>query len=182
MPAAVPWPSWAYFPQNTRPPEWATDFVADVTAARESIDTTQGSATQRSDVVLAALAAPLTARGYAVESGKTRALKIARPVLFGENGASTVNYEIDAVHDSLGVVVEVEAGRGAVSNATYRNLIRASLIVDAKYLALVMPIHYRPASATSPTLAYRDARETLAAIHASRRLSLPFDGVLLVGY
>jgi hypothetical protein len=42
-----------------------------------------------------------------------------------------VTYEIDAAHDELGIVVEVEGGRGARSNAAYRDLVRTSLIVGA---------------------------------------------------
>jgi hypothetical protein len=55
--------------------------------------------------------------------------------------------EVDAAHDGFGVVVEVEAGRGARGNAAYRDLVRTSLIVDARYLALLMPIVYRAQSA-----------------------------------
>ncbi|MGB8652871.1 MAG: hypothetical protein WCD35_19670 [Mycobacteriales bacterium] len=121
--------------------------------------------------------------GYAVESGKTRNGKVLRPVLFGENGTTTVLYEVDAAHDGHGVVVEVEAGRGARNNAAYRDVIRASLILDVDFLVLMMPIAYRYGSTTPTTVAaYREARDMLEAIYASRRLPLPFEGVLLVGY
>jgi hypothetical protein len=70
-------------------------------------------------------------------------LTIRRPVLFGENGKAEVNYEIDAFHDDLGVAVEVEAGRGAYNNADYRDIVRTSLILDARNLALLMPVRYR---------------------------------------
>jgi hypothetical protein len=41
-----------------------------------------------------------------------------------------------AFHDELGiaVAVEVEAGRGAAGNADYRDIVRTSLILDAKYM------------------------------------------------
>jgi len=68
---------------------------------------------------------------------------VKRQVLFGERGVARVTYEVDAAHDELGVVVEVEAGRGAQSDALYRDLIRASLIVDVKFLALGMMQQYR---------------------------------------
>jgi len=67
-----------------------------------------------SDSVLAVLRPGLEAIGYEVEAGKRADQKIRRPVLFGERGAERVAYEVDAVHDELGVVVEVEAGRGRV--------------------------------------------------------------------
>ncbi len=57
---------------------------------------------------------------------------------------------------------------------------RTSLILDARYFVLMMPIAYRYASTT--VAAYRDARDMLEAIYASRRLPLPFEGVLLIGY
>ena len=71
----------------------------------------------------------------------TKAAKIFRPVLFGENGVPEVSYEIDAFHDGLGRAVEVEAGRGAANNADYRDIDRTSLILDADYLVLLMPDH-----------------------------------------
>jgi hypothetical protein len=66
--------------------------------------------------------------------------------LFGENGAAEVNYEIDAFHDKLGIAVEVEAGRGAAGNADYRDIVRTSLILDARYMAFLLPIRYRTTS------------------------------------
>ena len=89
-----------------------------------------------SDRVLGHLRPGLVALGYEVEAGKKKADRIRRPVLFGDQGAARVSYEVDAVHDELGVLVEVEAGRGARGNAIYRDLVRSSLIVGARYLAL----------------------------------------------
>lgn len=179
------WPSWTYFPANTRPPFWVMDFVRVVRDAQPLVETASGErAGRRSDGVLAAVAGPLRGLGYEVEAGRQAAQRIRRPVLFGENGIASVTYEVDAVHDELGVVVEVEAGRGARGNAAYRDVIRAALILDARYLALMMPLVYRAQSGGRPIAvrAYRDARDLLTAVYASQRLQLPFDGVLLVGY
>lgn len=175
-----PWPSWTYFPANVRPPRWVEDVVAVVAGAADTIATVDHKTGLTSDHVLRVVAPGLTALGFAVESGKSAAGKLRRPVLFGDNGVPTVSYEVDAVHDELGIVFEVEAGRGARGNATYRDLIRASLILDARYLALMVPITYRYSTGSVP--AYRDARDMLAAIYASRRLTLPFEGVCLIGY
>jgi hypothetical protein len=51
--------------------------------------------------VLSELSPGFLALGYDVESGKTQAAKIRRPVLLGEDGNPEVNYEIDAFHDEL---------------------------------------------------------------------------------
>src|SRR6266496_3744003 len=56
--------------------------------------------------------------------------------LTSDKGRERVAYEVDAVHDGLGIVLEVEAGRGARGNAVYRDLVRSSLIVDQRFLVL----------------------------------------------
>lgn len=175
----MPYPLWSYFPRNERAPVWVEQFVQVVTASEKTISTVEAKTGLSSDEVLKELSTGLTALGYVVESGKTKAAKISRPVLFGENGVAEVSYEIDAFHDELGVAVEVEAGRGAANNADYRDLVRTSLILDAEFLAMLMPITYR---STTSIQAYTRTRNQLDAIYASSRLKLPFHGVLLVGY
>ena len=98
--------------------------------------------------------------------------------------AEVLTWEVDAVHDALGVVVEIEAGRGARSNAVYRDLIRTSLIVDVKYLALGVQLAYRhDAEGHTVTVhSFAETKNLLDAIYASGRLQLPFHGVLLFGY
>lgn len=175
----MPYPLWSYFPRNERHPAWVEDFVQVVKGVEKTISTVEAKTGLSSDDVLKELSPDLLGLGYVVETGKTKAAKISRPVLFGENGVAEVSYEIDGFHDRLGVAVEVEAGRGAANNADYRDLVRTSLILDAKYLAMLMPITYR---STTAIQAYARARGQLDAIYASSRLKLPFCGVLLVGY
>ncbi|WP_425839763.1 hypothetical protein [Microbacterium sp. PA5] len=178
------YPRWSYFPRNERAPQWAEQVVEAVRAARGQIDTEPlpASAADRltSDVVLAHLRPGLESLGFSVETGKKASEKIRRPVLFGDNGAAAVNYEIDAFHDELGIAVEVEAGRGAMGNADYRDIVRTSLLLDARYMLLLMPGTYRYGSTQKD--AYGSTRDLLSAIYASQRLRLPFEGVLLIGY
>jgi hypothetical protein len=110
--------------------------------------------------------------------------KIRRPVLFGEGGTAEVSYGIDAFHDGEGIAIEVEAARGARGNATYRDIVRTSLILEARYFALLVPVAYRHQSSGREVTvrAYHEARGQLEAIYASQRLRLPFEGVLLLGY
>ena len=164
-----------------------TDLVAATEAVRGAIDTTPvptSGGDRSSDAVLALLRPGLESLGYVVESGKSAPQKITRPVLYGENGKPEVSYDIDAFHDDLGVAVEVEAGRGAANGADYRDIVRSSLLLDATNLALFMPIAYHHLSGGKALEkpAYRNTRRQLDAIYASRRLQLPFDGLLLVGY
>jgi hypothetical protein len=48
------------------------------------------------DQVLQVLRPQLEALGFQVEAGKSKEQKIERPVFFGENGAPTLRYQIDA--------------------------------------------------------------------------------------
>jgi hypothetical protein len=180
------YPMWSYFPRNVRSPAWVSSFVEVVKSAESKISTVEHKTGLDSDAVLSNLSPGLVALGYVVESGKTKQAKIHRPVLFGENGIPSVNYEIDAFHDELGIAVEVEAGRGAAGNADYRDIVRTSLILDARYMTLLLPVRYRTTSAGREHAihAYCDdrTRNQLDAIYASQRLKLPFEGVLLIGY
>lgn len=177
------YPRWIYYPIRTVPPAWVHDLVAIVKRQRSSIESPIVDGLT-SDLVLAHLASGLIDLGYTVETGKRAGQKVRRPVLFGDQGRPRVTYEVDAIHDDLGVVVEVEAGRGARGNAVYRDLIRSSLIVGVRYLALGVMIEYRHQSGGRPTAArsFHEAREQLDAIYASGQLRLPFEGLLLFGY
>lgn len=178
------YPSWMYYPSNTSYPQWVRDLTSSVEALTAILDTeSEASNPLRSDAVLAELRPTLEALGYTVESGKKRLEKIRKPVLFGENGAARVSYEVDAFHEQLGVAVEVEAGRGASNNADYRDILRTSLLLDANYLALFMPkIYKHGVNPTTQIRAYQNTKNQLDAVYASQRLTLPFIGVLLIGY
>jgi hypothetical protein len=177
------YPRWRYYPPREEPPPWVHALVKVFEAAQAAIDshTVQGL---QSDGVLAQVRGGLEALGYQVEAGKERRHRIVRPVLFGDQGRPRVNYEVDAVDDSEGVLLEVEAGRAMLGNAVYRDLVRTSLIVGARYLALCVMSEYKYNSGKK-VLTSRDfdaAGDQLDAVYASGRLALPFDGVLLLGY
>jgi len=178
------YPRWQYFPSNAEPPAWAYTLATRVASHASAISTVMQRTGLSSDDVLAALRPDLEDLGFEVETGKSKEDKIARAVLYGQNGIPELNYEIDGFHDREGIALEVEAGRGAQNGADYRDIIRASLILDAQYLVLMMPIAYRFMSGTKEmsTPAFDRSRDQLQAIYASQRLRLPFKGVLLLGY
>ena len=183
-PTTNPWPSWRFYPSNVRAAAWTQELLEAVSSVREKIDTERDSTARGSDAVLAALRPGLEAMGFDVERNKTAQGKVVRPVLFGDNGVASSVYEVDAAHDGHGIVMEVEAGRGARGNAAFRDIIRTSLILDARYLVLLQPLVYRvnTQARVVNVRAYHDTREVLNAIYASARLRLPFEGLLLVGY
>jgi hypothetical protein len=180
---APPYPRWFWYPSRSKPPEWVPPFVNAVATCRSSI----GSATVdhlTSDRVLAELRPGLEALGFLVEAGKGSRQKIHLPVLFKDEGEEAVAWEVDAIHNGLGIAVEIEAGRGAKGNAVYRDLIRAALLVDIRFLALGVMLDYRHKLRGKQTsvASYRDAKAILDAIYESGRLQFPFQGVLLFGY
>lgn len=176
------YPEWRYFPLSDPPPPWAYELVGVVAAHKDEIDSHSNRLS--SNEVLAMLANDLGALDYSLELSKAHADKIRRPVLFGDQGSEVVAYEIDAFHDGLGIVLEVEAGRGHLGNALFRDLVRTSLIVGARFLAIGMCLEYRykakQKELKSPD--YSWAINEVGAIFASGRLQLPFDGVLVFGY
>jgi hypothetical protein len=97
-------------------------------------------------------------------------------------GAGLVTMDVDGFHDGLGIALEVEAGRACNSNAVHRTIFRAALLLDAQYLALLVPSAYKPPSVKKAVNAYENTRALLDAIYTSQRLHLPFKGVLLIGY
>jgi|SRR5450830_106718 len=173
------YPMWKFYPSALEPPAWVSPVVASFAAARPQIDSRLNVGVT-SDDALAALRPELVRQGFDIEDGKTKAKKIRRPVLFGEVGRPMVSYEVDGFHPQYEIVLEVEAGRGAANNADYRDLIRASLMVDARYLVLAMMLHY--GAGRTGVKSYDQSRDRIDAIYASERLKLPLDGILLVGY
>jgi hypothetical protein len=181
----APYPRWRYFPSYAPPPTWVSPLIAVFAKARSDIDSAvEHDKRMTSDDVLLAITSGLAVLGFAVEQGKTRDRKLPRPVFFGEEGTFLRTYEIDAFDPQHGIALEVEAGRATMGNAIYRDLIQASLIVDAQFLALAVPVHYRYSSGgrtvTEPS--YEKTNTLLEAIYGSPRLDLPFDGTLLIGY
>ncbi|MGI8594136.1 MAG: hypothetical protein ACR2ML_07205 [Solirubrobacteraceae bacterium] len=174
-----PYPSWKFYPSRNPAPNWVAGVLEAFEGAADDIDSHFCTGVN-SDAVLAAVRPALIAVGFDVEASKAKADKITRPVLFGENGSVLVQYDVDAYHPDHHVVLEVEAGRGAASNADYRDLVRASLMVDVSYLVLAMMLTYKGGGQT--VRSYEVARSRIDAIFASERLALPLDGVLLVGY
>jgi hypothetical protein len=154
--------------------------------ARNQIDTTKGLQ-KKSDEVLAILRPGLESLKFEVEKGKKAEQKIQRPALFGEMGEPGHKYEIDAYKADEGLVLEIEAGRAIKGNAIYRDLIQMSLMLDARFAIIAMPLAYRHKQKKQHTVtvevpSYLSGKKLLEAIYASPRLHLPFDGILLVGY
>jgi hypothetical protein len=97
------------------------DLTGVFSEAKAKIDTSHVQG-EKSDGILGSLCPGLVHLGYEVETSKKAIDKIERPVLFGDEGHPRVHYQIDAWLPDPGVVVEVEAGRGWMGGAFYRDL------------------------------------------------------------
>lgn len=177
------YPSWRYFPSYAAPPVWVAPLVAVFAAERARIDSAVTFARRmESNAVLKVITPGLEKLGFNVEKGKGKAGKIERPVFFGDEGSYLRKYEIDAFEPQHGIALEVEAGRATRGNAIYRDLIQASLMVDARFLALAVPIEYRYGKRPSREPSYGITYSVVEAVYGSPRLNLPFEGLLLIGY
>ena len=176
------YPTFVYYPRWQSAPTWVTNVVRVFASHRVSIDTAVYA--HESDAALEVVRPDLEAMGFQVETSKSRAGKLFRPVFFGENGAPERQYEIDAYHPQEHIALEVEAGRATMGNAIYRDIVQMSLLVDVDYAVVAVPLsyHYKSSGRDAVAPSYRDCRSILEAIYGGRRLELPFKGFLLIGY
>ena len=121
------------FPRTEPPAAFVKNIVGAFQAHEGEISTERLEKGLTSDEVLSVVRDDLVSLGFEVEAGKRKVEKIERPVLFGEDGEATVRYEIDAYQPEWRCGLEVEAGRGWMGNAVYRDLILASVMVDVDY-------------------------------------------------
>jgi hypothetical protein len=179
------YPLWRFFPAFRPPPPWVPALVSIFQGNRAQIDSLVVHAKRmESDDVLRVHADDLECdMGFAIERGKKKMGKLPRPVFFGDQGTYLRTYEIDAFQPDHGIALEVEAGRATMGNAIYRDIIQGSLIVDARVLALAIPVEYRYKSGPrGAKLSYAKTYSVVEAIYGSQRLKLPFEGLLLIGY
>jgi hypothetical protein len=136
-----------------------------------------------SDAVLTVLRPSLLGLGFTVEGSKLASDKIKRPVFFGENGAPALQYEIDAFHSQWKCGLEIEAGRGWMGNAVYRDLIQALVMVELETLILAVANSYRYLSQKRPVVS-KDYENTVAvadAIFGHSRVRMPYK-LVVIGY
>jgi hypothetical protein len=178
------YPRWRFFPSFAEPPAWVAPLVEIFRDHRTEIDSgVVHNKRMESNDVLAVLANDLERQlGFQVERGKKTIGKLPRPVFFGDEGTYLRKYEIDVFEEQSGIALEVEAGRATMGNAVYRDLIQASLMIDARFLVLAVPVEYRYGKKTIKEPSYAKTYSVIEAIYGSQRLELPFKGLLLVGY
>lgn len=171
------------FPRTEPPPSFVEYLVDAFRRSEPEIATETNHHGKTSDEVLGILRADLVALGFEVEASKKKVDKLQRPVFFGENGEPTLRYEVDGYHPEWKCGLEVEAGRGWMGNAIYRDLIQASVMVGVDYLCLAVSNAYRYTSGGKPAVSrdYSNTRQVAEALYGHGRLTLPY-GLILIGY
>jgi hypothetical protein len=171
------------FPRTRPPPVIVRDVVAVFRACESEVSTIELSKGLTSNEVLAILRAPLSSIGFQVEEGKKKDEKIARPVFFGEDGAPSLLYEVDAYHSSARCGLEVEAGRALLGGAVYRDLVQAMVMVDVDHLIIAVPNAYKYQSSGKQLTNddYSSSAAIAEALYGHDRVRMPF-GLTVVGY
>jgi hypothetical protein len=165
------YPEWRFFPAFSAPPDWVEPLIGVFETHQAEIDSKLvHEHPMESNDVLAVLAGGLEQKlHFEVEKGKKKAGKLPRPVFFGDRGTYLRTYEIDAFQKIHGIALEVEAGRATMGNAIYRDLVQASLMLDARYLALAVPVEYRYGKKPTREPSYAKTYSVVEAIYGSPR-------------
>jgi len=172
--------NWQYFPRSSELPSHLGELLAALDAGFKQIG--ESSVTHSSDEVLAIVASELVTIGYQVETGKRKAEKVSRPVLFGPNGSVQKSFEVDAFEPLSGTILEVEAGRGVVNHQFLKDFFEACAIQDARYLAIAVLNSYKPKSSRNGNRDFDSVCMFFDTLYASGRLKLPLEGILIIGY
>jgi hypothetical protein len=152
----------------------ARQVVGAFEVVSDDIDSSKNSL--ESNEVLLRVAPGLRQAGFTVEAGKRHLDKVSVPVLFGLNGRAEKTFDADAYHREAGFVVEVEAGRGIVNNQFLKDLFQACMMHDVRHLALALRRDYRKSNDFEKVCRFFET------LYASRRLDLPLDSILVIGY
>lgn len=166
--------NWLYYPRSRKAPPLVREVIEVFQQALPAIDSMTHEL--NSNEVLAHVAPGLAGLGFRVETGNRTAEKIPVPVLFGLNGLLEKSFDADAHHESAGIVVEVEAGRGVVNNQFLKDLFQACMMAEVTEFAVAVRNRYRTNNDFERVCRFFDT------LYASNRLQLPLHGVLVIGY
>ena len=166
--------NWQYFPKSDKIPEHLVEVVDIFEEKQYEINSEKHQYT--SDEVLSFLTLGLEKINYQVEKSKKRDDKIHVPVLFGKNGSLDKYFEADGLNKITKTVIEVEAGRGVTNHQFLKDLFQASVMHNIDYLVISVRNIYRASRDFEKVISFIDT------LYASNRLSLPLNGILIIGY
>jgi len=165
---------WSYFPRNNRISEEHLKVVNAFIVNESKISSENQSL--HSDEVLHIVANELEKLGYIVEKSKKDKDKIKMPVLYGECGIPTVNFETDVYNKDTKTVIEVEAGRGVTNYQFLKDFFESCCMDNTDYLCIAVRLKYRISND------YEKVCSFFEALYASNRFMIPLKGILIIGY
>ncbi len=169
---------WMSFPQNKRIQPHLVNLISVFEEKQLEIDseTHLWEDNLKSDLVLSYLANGLERIGYVVEKAKKKEEKIRIPVLFGMNGQENLAFEVDAYCKEYQTVLEVEAGRAVVNYQFLKDFYEACMMQDVKYFCVAVKNKYRTSND------FEKVCNFFQALYVSNRISIPLEGILVIGY
>lgn len=129
-----------------------------------------------SNQVLEILRKDLSEQNITVETGKKEDEKIKVPVLFGLNNKIDKSFNADALSIDGKIVIEVEAGRAVANNQFLKDIFQASRMFGVEHLVIAVRNDYRGGDDFQKIYAF------LETMYISSRITLPLNGILLIGY
>lgn len=171
------------FPRTEPPPFFILKIIDAFRVCETAISTLTLTKGLTSDEVLTQLRPQLKSLEFEIEAGKHKEDRIERPVFYGENGVPTLNYQIDAYHSGWRCGLEVEAGRGWMGNAVYRDLVQALVMVHVDHLVLAVVNRYKYKSRGKGVYStdYENTVAVADALYGHSRIKLPY-GLTIIGY
>jgi hypothetical protein len=121
----------------------ALKAIVDAFTANESrfeVNLKQGKSKSNleSNEVLKFIEADLVKAGFKVES--SRRDKIKRPVLYGRQGKSEKSFDVDGFHESEGIILEVESGRGFTNNQFLKDFFSGCAMQGVRHIAIALDL------------------------------------------
>ena len=163
-----------FFPKSSGIPEHLLKIV-DIFKHKENLISSLKYQLPSNDV-LQIISIDLERLGYQVEKSKKSEDKIQVPVLFGRNGSLEKYFEADCYNQQENTVIEVEAGRAVTNYQFLKDIFQASVMHGVSYLVVAVRNVYRSQKDFDMVISFLDT------LYASNRLTLPLDGILVIGY
>lgn len=151
-------------------------FGANETRFKANLKAGKSKPNLESNEILKLIEDDLVKAGFMVEASKKE--KIIRPVLFGRCGRHEKKFEVDAFHESEGVILEVEAGRGYTNNQFLKDFFSGCAMQGVRHIAIALRLNYGKAQHED----FEAACSYFDAIYASGRMQFPIESLLLIGY
>lgn len=166
--------NWQYFPKSDRIPNHLNDVVEVFIKYQKDISSEYHHL--KSNDVLNILREELENLNFHVEKSKRSSEKIKVPVLFGKNGILEKYFEADGYNNINKTVIEVEAGRGYTNHQFLKDLFQASVMHEVQYLIIALRNLYRDSKDFDKVIGFMET------LYSSSRLTLPLNGILIIGY